>query len=339
MKLATYFQTEENHFCRLINLDETDLTPYDKVYVFSEAESQPMIPEAFRRADNVIFGGTAFTNGIYRPFENEIIDYTIARPHIYKSFLSDKYVAGLKDNVINHILDDSYYRMYAGSNKLPIPPILPHKRVYIYDTNFFIPEWKEILNKISNRNPSSIKPIHPVYCKTITDYFDLRGYQKFAKDANIILDLDIPLNEAPSLVRKYKNKFLADIKPSSNVFLTLGGNYETQYQYRQNFIYKLNLLYTFWSNDIPIKIKYITPSIGHNDPLLGLSQLISTWSSQGQKQTKCINDRIPKDKKITEIHPLRQEQNELLKWVPSAKTLFYQTFESTHKGGTWKNGY
>ena len=37
----------------------------------------------------------------------------------------------------------------------------------------------------------------------------------------------MPLNEAPSLVRKYKNKFLADIKPSSNVFLTLGGNYET----------------------------------------------------------------------------------------------------------------
>lgn len=38
MKLATYYKTEENKFCRLLHLDETELTPYDKIFVFSEAE-------------------------------------------------------------------------------------------------------------------------------------------------------------------------------------------------------------------------------------------------------------------------------------------------------------
>jgi len=39
MKLATYYKTEENLFCRIVGLDETELTSYSKIYVFSEAET------------------------------------------------------------------------------------------------------------------------------------------------------------------------------------------------------------------------------------------------------------------------------------------------------------
>jgi len=38
MKLATYYRNEKNTFCRLIDLDETELTCYDKIYFFSESE-------------------------------------------------------------------------------------------------------------------------------------------------------------------------------------------------------------------------------------------------------------------------------------------------------------
>lgn len=65
MKLAAYYKTEKNIFCRLISLDETELTNYDKIYFFSEQSISPEIPDAFKRADNIIFGGTTFTNGIY----------------------------------------------------------------------------------------------------------------------------------------------------------------------------------------------------------------------------------------------------------------------------------
>ena len=90
------------------------------------------------RASNVIYGGTAFTNGVYIPFKNEIIDYTIPRASIYKQFLKEKDLLGINPKIINHILDDTYYRMYAGANRLPIPPILPSKRVFIYDKDFFV---------------------------------------------------------------------------------------------------------------------------------------------------------------------------------------------------------
>jgi hypothetical protein len=61
MKLATYYKNEENTFCRLIDLKEQELSSYDKIYFFSEQEKYPEIPDAFKRADNIIFGGTAFT--------------------------------------------------------------------------------------------------------------------------------------------------------------------------------------------------------------------------------------------------------------------------------------
>lgn len=336
MKLATYYKVEENHFCRIINLDETELSSYDQIYVFSEADEQPQIPEAFRRAPNVIFGGTAFTNGKYIPFKNEIIDYTIAKPHIYAQFLADKAAAGLDIRVVNSILDNSYYRMYAGDNKLPIPPIQPRKRIFIYDKDFFVPNWRRIIEKISIRNPSSIQPIHPIYCKTVTDYFTLREYNKISKTAEIILDLNIPLNETPYLMQKYKNKFLADITKTSNIYLTLGGTFDTAYQYQKDFIYKLNLLYIYWSNLIPIKIKYVLPAIGHTDPLAHISKLVELWTQSETNEIKCINDRIYKNKKASEVRPERAERNALIEKFPSAKTLFLQTRKSVEKGGFWK---
>lgn len=45
MKLATYYRQEENHFCRIMSLEETELTSYDKIYIFSEADEYPQLPE------------------------------------------------------------------------------------------------------------------------------------------------------------------------------------------------------------------------------------------------------------------------------------------------------
>ena len=91
MKLAEYYKHEENIFCRIIYLDETELSGYDKVYIFSENDNCINVPEAMRRAPNVIYGGSAFTNRVYIPFENELIDYTIPRAAIYSNLLKEKY--------------------------------------------------------------------------------------------------------------------------------------------------------------------------------------------------------------------------------------------------------
>ena len=339
MKLATYYKQEENRFCRIINLDETELEAYDKIYIFSESKDFITVPEAFKRAKNIIYGGTAFTNGKYIPFDNKLIDYTIARTRIYHNFLKDKRAAGISDKEIERLLDNSYYRWHAGDEVLPIPAINKRRRIYIYDMDFFQEGWRQVMDKIIDRHPSSIHFIHPMKYTKISDFLEVRENALIAKARDAFLELNIPLKETPILMKHYKNRLLAVITPSSQVFITLGGSLHYRSDYLKDIIYKLNLLYIFWSCNIPLKIKYEEPVLGCYNPIEDLSKLISTWSQGETCHTKSIIDRIPKDKKMTEIRPEREQLRVILDRYPSSETLFRQTTETAKQGGFWKYGY
>ena len=336
MKLATYYQQEENKFCRLINLDETELTSYEKIYIFSESKDFVTVPDIFKRADNIIYGGTAFTNGKYVPFENKLIDYTIARTRIYHDFLKDKRVAGIKDIEIARLLDNSYYRWHAGEDVLPLPAIQKRHRIYIYDIDFFQDGWRNIIDKMIDRKPSSINFIHPAHYKKISDFLDVRENYLINRSNDAYLDLNIPLKETPILMKHYKNRLLAAVSPSAQVYLSLGGSFHYQSDYLKDIIYKLNLLYVFWSCNIPIKIKYEEPMIGCYNPISDISKLIATWSQGDTKDYKSIIDRIPKDKKLSDRRPEREQLEIILEKYPASNTLFRQTTETAKKGGIWK---
>ena len=331
MKLASYYKLEERQFCRLLDLDEENLKAYDKIFLFSE-QDRIMIPDNFKRAKNIIYGGTAFTKKIYLPFENELIDYTLPRTSIYKSFLAEKYKEGIKSKDIDNFLDNTYYRMYAGKNKLPVPAIRNRKRVILYDRDFFYPDWKECLNFISDKNPSKIIRVHPVFCNTLTQFFEVRNFQKFSRGNEIVLDLKIPLEDLNFLFKKYELKFLADINSSSNVFFPFGGSLQGTIQYYQDLIYILNILYSFWSRGIEIKLKFIEPKIGFYNPFINLSKLIEKWSyiSVPSKKNAAIINKIKKKS-------IEQEQlKEFIKYFPKAEDLFNQTFNDLKDRRYWR---
>ena len=301
MKLANYYKSEQNKYCRLINLNQQQLSGYEKIYFFSQKDGTPKIPEAFLRADNVIFGGTAFTNGEYIPFENQIIQYTMPKINIYTELLHQKYNNGVKSKVISHFLDDTYYRMYAKNNKLPVPPVMMRKRVYLYDIDFFYPDWKDIIEDISARKPASILRIHPIYCNTVTQFGEIRSISKLSHSNDVILDLNVPLDEIYYLFKVYKKMFLANITKNVNVYLPLGGNFKTPIQYRKDLIYKLNLLYSFWSNNIMIKVKYKEANIGIVNPLSNLMKRIQLWANN---DTKDINITVYKTTIVNQTHSI-----------------------------------
>ena len=335
MKLAEYYRSEENRYCRIINLDETELSAYEKIYIFSENDSCINIPDAFRRASNIIYGGSAFTNKIYIPFENELIDYTLPRPAIYGNLLKEKYLAGAKEKDIGHILDDSYYRRFAGKNELPIPPILKRKRVYIYDRNFFMEGWDQIIQEITDRKPSSVNFIHPIHIYKLSDFFAIRENSIISKTNDIFLDINIPLKDINYMMQHYKKKLLELIMPTSQVFLSLGGSYDYQIEYYKNFIYKLNLLYALWANRIPIRLKYEEPTLGHYDPLYELSKLVATWSGSPVRKSQTIYGRMPKNSKLENILAAKEQSRILVERFPQQKILFMQTTASLSKMGRW----
>lgn len=339
MKLATYYQQEENKFCRLINLDETELGGYEKIYVFSESKDYITVPEAFRRSPNIIYGGTAFTNDVYIPFENKLIDYTIARTRIYYNFLKEKYDAGTTEREIKRLLNNSYYRWHAGNEILPLPAIHRKHRIYIYDKDFFQEGWRTIIDKMIDRNPSSIQFIHPAHYKKISDFLEVRENALIAKGNDAYLDLNIPLNETSILMKHYKNRLLAVINPSSQVYLSIGGSFHYRTDYFKDLLYKLNLLYIFWSCKIPLKLKYEEPKLGCYNPLSDLSKLIAIWTQGETNHYKSIIDRIPKDKSMTDVRPEREQLKIILARYPSSETMFRQTSEMIKQGGFWRYGY
>lgn len=143
---------------------------------------------------------------------------------------------------------------------------------------------------------------------------------KFSKTADFLLELNIPLEEADYMIRKYKNLFLANINHSSSVCLSLGNSFATNYQYYRDFIYKMNLLYKFWCANIPVKLKYCTPQIGAKDPLATLSSMVVKWSSGRSKFNYSLEEKI--DFVRTGDKTLKEEKAHLLKFAPSAKNLF-----------------
>lgn len=332
MKLATYYRMEERQFCRLLSLDAVDLASNDVIYFFSEQDNPPPIPEAFLKHQNVIYGGSAFTRRQYIPFENSIIDSTLPKPNIYKEFLKQKYDDGIKPNVISHVLDDTYYRHYAGTHRLPMPAIQSHKRLILYDRDFFYDDWKEMVEKATERNVASIVRIHPIVCHKLSEYFQVRAYPRIARSNDIILDINIPLNEVAYMFKQYKNLFLADITSSSNVFLPIGGNLPTRHEYCQDLIYKLNLLYSFWSCGILMKLRVIEPFLGKTNPLINLAHLLETWSYLKNKD-RTVLERVTKKNGTT---PAGEELNMLLARQPAAKHLFQESYNSIQKKGRWQ---
>ena len=334
MKLATYYRTEENQFCRLIGLEETELSSYDKIYFFSEAAQKPEVPLQFLRATNVEFGGTAFTNGIYKPFKNEIIDYTIARPAIYKEFLKEKYNDGIKTSVIAHVLDDSYYRNYAGENKLPLSPVRPNKRFFLYDKDFFYPDWEDTIKEITRRKCSNIIRIHPIVCTNLSQFFAARSYPKLSRSNEYILDLEIPLEDVYYLINHYKNFFLADVVKGSNVFIPLKGEKQTKLQYASELVYRLNLIYSYWAAGIWMRFKYIYPKIGILNPYESLFLTVERWADVNRPriEAKTFYEWIPKNKKY---NYLREQIKELIKYRPDIDKLFNYSFKEIKEKGVW----
>lgn len=333
MKLATYYKVEEQKFCHLIDLKETELSGYDKIYIFSEVCNLSDVPAHFLNASNIILGGSGLTNGQYIPFENELIDFTLPRPTIYKEFLKIKYQEGVKAKTISRTLDDTYYRYIAGANKLPLPPILPRKRLWVYDREFFQDGWQDWVQEATERKASGIWTIHPIICRRMSDYIAVRKEQKVVRSNTIILDLSIPLNEIPYLLKEYTNFFLEDIAESTNVYLPVGGTLATSLLYYKDLICKLNILYSFWAKSIPIKLKYIPPKLGTTCTIENLLKIIEDWSASSRKD-KTIDEKMSHNQR--HYKPAAEEKQRLLKFHKNAADLFKQSYQDLAIRRVWR---
>ena len=77
MKLMVYYQEEENQLCKLIyNLEEEDLTIYEKIIIRSDTSKPEDVFKNLPLLPSMEIGGKTFSKK-YIPLEKELMEYMI----------------------------------------------------------------------------------------------------------------------------------------------------------------------------------------------------------------------------------------------------------------------
>ena len=330
MKLSVFYKEEEKRFCRLLSLQETDLSQYSKIFFFSE-KGGCEIPDIYKKTKGVIYGGSAFTKEEYKPFENELIDFTIQNPYLYKSYLREKFIKEGNFKQINHFLDDTYHRFFAKDKKLIVPPMVKNKKLFVFDRITFEDKWKEVFSEILKRSPSSISCIHPVWINDIDSLLYLKREAKFSAENELLLDFSLDSGNLMSFFNKNKPYLLEGLYNCRSVYLPLGFQCKSKTQYYNNLACSLNILYAFWCIGIPIKFKK-NKEISYSNSLNDFLLFIEKWSNVNtelKKKTSLIS-------KIKKRKDLKAQYEDFLKYHPRKKNLFELTYNELEVRKFWK---
>lgn len=278
MKTSAYLKTEQDDLVILIT-DLTNTANYKEVYFFSDKPLEELPKEIFLM-DNVHLYGK-YLEPVPQIIEHMAPDITIYHD-VVQSRLVKKVVSTSR---ALQFLDSIYYQAYGSKGeRLPLPPSEKRKRFYLYDEDFLSKEncW-EIFREIEERTPTGIYTIKPIQCHTVKQFFTLReDYEKVSRTNKIILDYYVPLHHFETYFGKYKLKLLGEITKNSEVYIYLGKNYGAnaynEVFYLKNLYYSLNLIFSYWSRNIPIKAELFIPDDGVN-PYKEFFEALRLWTN------------------------------------------------------------
>lgn len=308
LKMSSYLKKYEDQKPILITNFDT-LNNYDKIYFFTKNRIEEL-PSIFFNYNNIEFYDDTNSD------VNELVHHMIPDISLYQYDiqlrLNEKRIS---INKSYEFLTSVYYQAYVEDNFLPIPPISPRKKIYIYDKKFFQHENAEaVINAIAAKKPSTIIFINPIECKTISSFLNLReNYEKISRTNNYILDYYVPLDQFEIYFKKYKLKLLGEITPCSNVSIYLGKNYIDTYYgdtfYIRNLFQNLNLIFSYYSRNIPIQAEIYTERFEKDSPYYNIFKVIRRWT-KNKNQLITLRDSfsLKKEKQLLDLllekHPI-----------------------------------
>lgn len=259
MKMAAYLKSNQPDQVYLLHTME-NIETYERVCFFSDLIIDKLPKEIFQYPNVELYG--LYLNDIPLLAEHMLPDTTI-----YNDIVQERVVnKQVSTSRALQFLDSVYYKCYDQNGKrLPLPPSQKRKRFYIYDNDFLtIPDCWDIINEITEGYPSGIYMIQPILCHNVKQFFTLReDYEKVSRNNKIFLDYFVPLHHFETYFGKYKLKLLGEITKTSDVCIYLGKNYGNNVYsetfYLRNIFYCLNLAYSYYSRNIPIKADIYHP--------------------------------------------------------------------------------
>lgn len=307
MKLAQYYRQQKIELTLLSSLNQIEAC--EKVYFYSVLPLNEL-PTELLLYTNLIFIGPYFSEKL-----PSLVDHMAPNVSLYNTMIQEMVNdERITTNQALKILDSYYYQAKVDGELIPVPPMPPKKKIYIYDENFFdYDDCFIILDKIISKKPSSIYFVHPIMCRTISKFFFIRTeYEKVSRENKIILDYFVPLHQLETYFGKYKLPLLGELTTSSDVRIYLGKNYNLNCYnstfYIKNLFYCLNLAYSYYSRNIPIKAEvYYQPDV--INPYLYFYKALKKWINSKEYDLAledCFTKKEKKDKlaKLYEAHPI-----------------------------------
>ena len=309
MKMSTYLKKYEKQNCRLLTSLE-QIINCDKVYFFSEKVVDDIPSEIFFY-DNVEFYGEYLSNEVPTLVHHMSPDISLYKEEVQRRLTNNLTTS----NRALAFLDAIYYQAKVDGKVLPLPPMPSKKRIYLYDKDFLSNEdcW-EILDKIIERRPTSIYMTEMIQCHTVKQFFYLREeYEKVSRSNKVALDFFVPLHQLEVYFGKYKMKLLGEITTTSRVYIYLGKCYGAQAYnntfYIKNILYCLNLLFSYYSRNIPIMAEIYYPKFEEDNPYIEIYKAIKSWANnedwdmelQDSFRTKIMKEKL---EQLLDKHPI-----------------------------------
>lgn len=309
LKISSYYKRYEKNENVFLIKDLKSIEKYDKVYFISDKILEE-IPQEVLVAPNVLFYGEYLPDDIPELYHHMIPDVSLYNETVQQLLTEGKIIT----NRALTFLSSSYYQAKVGDTYIPVPPIEPRARIYVYDKDFLAqPDCWDIFDRIIERKPASIFFVEPLQCHTIKQFLHLREeYERVSRQNKIILDYFVPYDDFDIYFSKYKLKLLGEITTSSHILIYLGKNYKSDIYsgmfYIHNIFYCLNLLFSYYSRNIPVFTEIYYPP---NQPLTIYTEIykvIHAWANSNDKDKtfgECFRTKKQKEilKQLLEKKP------------------------------------
>ena len=325
MKLSSYYKRNEpKEHIRLLT-DTVQMMNCDLVYFLSNKLLEE-IPDEIFMTENIKFYGKYLPDDIPNLIHHMPPDVSIYNEVVQKRLTDDK--VGTAKAL--SFLDSIYYQAFVNEQLIPVPPMAPKTRVYLYDKDILGNEscWK-VFDSIIKKRPSTICCVETIQCHTISQFLYLREeYEKVSRANKIILDYYVPPHQFEKYFGKYKLKLLGEITTNSNISIYLGKNYGadsyTSTFYIRNIAYCINLLFSYYSRNIPIFSEIYYPPTKELNPYIEIYKAIRSWSNSDNKDLTF--EQAFRTKKQKEILQTLIEKNPIFKgFLPYSKNMLIKT--------------
>lgn len=301
MKMAAYLRKEYPNEEFYLVTSMQSLNEDDVIYYFGDMEIED-VPKELYLFKNVKFFGKNFER-IPRLAEHLRPDPFVYKAEIQKRLADDE----ISEKKALEFLDSIYYKAFdEEGRRLPLPAFRREK-ICIYDEDFFANEecWTVLDEIIETRKPSSIIFPRRIVCHNLSSFFKIRkDYPKISRANKFILDFYVPTHQLETYFGRYTTALKGQITNNSDVSIYIGKNYtnnaSSEMFYIRNLYYSLNLIFSYFTRQIPISVLVWRESntlLLHED----IYTRIAAWANSGKKDIT-LEEYFCKSKKGAKLY-------------------------------------